>query len=194
MIRYECKTCKKKVKAGQTSAKQGRPHAKTFKLTILITLLALFTIQAFSQQRITQNLKCTYLGNSFPGGLKWVQNYINNISVTADGTVYTNSGWDEAHREYGIYKQCDVTGNSNKNPNSLQAKDGKGNTWTIENPCLRFMQGLGNSAEPVPTGTKAPYIKCSDGRQIRVITDPSAIAIDNKGRLMVADNGPDQNI
>jgi len=161
-------------------------------LLLFVSLFGIPTIQA--QKQIKENLKCTYLGNSFGGGTKWVQNYINNMSVTADGTVYTNSGWDEGHREYGVYTKCDVTGNVNKNPNSLQAKDGKGNTWTVQNPCLRFTQGLGNSADPLPVGAKAPYIKSTDGREIRSIFDPSAIAIDNKGRLLVADNGPDQNI
>jgi hypothetical protein len=161
-------------------------------LLILLSCFGISTISA--QKQIKENLKFTYLGNSFGGGTKWVQNYINNISVAANGTVYTNSGWDEGHREYGVYTKCNVTGNINKNPNSLVTKDGKGNTWTVQNPCLRFTQGQGNSADPIPTGAKAPYIKCSDGREIRSIPDPSAIALDNKGRLMVADNGPDQNI
>lgn len=170
-------------------------YLKTIRqLGLLIAVLMIGSLALQAQKRITENLKCTYLGNSFGGGTKWVQNYINNISVAADGTVYTNSGWDEGHREYGVYTKCDVTGNINKNPNSLVTKDGKGNTWSVQNPCLRFIQGLGNSADPIPTGDKAPYIKCTDGREIRSIPDPSAIAIDNKGQLMVADNGPDQNI
>jgi hypothetical protein len=147
-----------------------------------------------AQKQITENLKCTYLGNSFGGGTRWVQNYIDDMYVNPEGTVYTSSVWDEAHREYGVYTKCDVIGNTNKKPNSLVATDSKGNTWTVQNPCLRFMLGLGNSDEPVPAGNNAPYITCSDGREIRDIPDPSAIAIDNKGRLMVADNGPDQNI
>jgi hypothetical protein len=113
------------------------------------------------------------------------------MSVSADGTVYTTSDWDEAHREYGVYTKCDVVGNINKKPNSMVAKDCKGNTWTIKNPYLRFTWGV---VAPVPTGELAPYISCSDGREIRSIIDPSAITVDNQCRLMIADNGPDQNI
>ncbi|MBK6284655.1 MAG: hypothetical protein IPF54_20270 [Draconibacterium sp.] len=84
-----------------------------------------------------------------------------------------------------------MIGNTNKRPNSLVAKDCNGNTWTVKNPYLRFTLG---QIAPVPTGDMAPYILCSDGREIRNIIDPTAIAIDNQCRLMVADNGPDQNI
>jgi hypothetical protein len=160
------------------------------KFAVLLILLFL-SVTVFSQKQITDNVKCTYVANSFGGGTKWVQNYIENISVAKNGTVYTNSSWDEAHREYGTYTPCDVVGNLNKKPNSLVATDCNGKTWTVKNPYMRFMLG---KTSPVPLGALAPYIVCSDGREIRSITDPTAIAIDNQCRLMVADNGPDQNI
>ncbi|HEY9638073.1 MAG TPA: hypothetical protein V6D14_32065 [Coleofasciculaceae cyanobacterium] len=52
----------------------------------------------------------TWIGNSFGGGDKWVQLQISSLYVTADGTCYTNSLWDEAGREVGIYKDGDVLG------------------------------------------------------------------------------------
>ncbi len=155
---------------------------------LFISMLYVSTL--YSQQRITENLQCTYVANSF-GGPKWVQNFIENMSVTKDGTVYTSSYWDEAHREFGVYTKCDVIGNKNMKPNSLVATDCNGKTWTVKNPYLRFTL---SQIAPVPTGSLAPYIQCSDGREIRSIVDPTAIAIDNQCRLMVADNGPDQNI
>ncbi len=161
-----------------------------FRIYLLLLFLTVFSANVNSQERITENLQCTYVANSF-GGPKWVQNFIENISVTPEGTVYTNSYWDEAHREYGVYTKCDVIGNTNKKPNSLVVKDCNGNTWTVINPYLRFTLG---QVDPVPTGALAPYISCSDGREIRSITDPSAIAVDNQCRLIVADNGIDQNI
>lgn len=42
---------------------------------------------------------------------KWIQDYIDCMTVTEDGTCYTASDWDEAHREFGIYKDGDVLGN-----------------------------------------------------------------------------------
>ncbi len=52
----------------------------------------------------------SWIGNTFGGGEKWVQNNIEAMYVASDGTVYTNSGWDEAGREAGIYKDGDVIG------------------------------------------------------------------------------------
>ena len=168
-----------------------KKNRKTFlRLSSILFLIFINVFSVFSQFQITRDLKCTYVANSF-GGPKWVQNFIENISVTKAGTVYTNSSWDEAHREFGVYTKCDVTGNLDKKPNSLVATDCTGKTWTIMNPYLRFMRG---NATPVPIGELAPYILCSDGREIRSIVDPSAIAFDNQCRLMVADNGPDQDI
>ena len=54
--------------------------------------------------------KTSWIGNTFGGGKKWVQIQINAIHVAPDGTVYTNSRWDEAGREVGIYKDGDVIG------------------------------------------------------------------------------------
>lgn len=53
----------------------------------------------------------TWLGNSFGGGQKWVQNFIEGLYVAPDSTCYAASGWDEACREFGIYRAGDVVGN-----------------------------------------------------------------------------------
>ncbi|MEC4819210.1 MAG: hypothetical protein SAK29_38950 [Scytonema sp. PMC 1069.18] len=52
----------------------------------------------------------SWIGNTFGGGSKWVQIQISTIYVAPDGTVYSNSPWDEAGREVGIYKNGDVIG------------------------------------------------------------------------------------
>lgn len=51
-----------------------------------------------------------WVGNSFGGGPKWVQNGLGAIAVDRDGTVYANSYWDEAGREAGVYRAGDVVG------------------------------------------------------------------------------------
>jgi len=48
--------------------------------------------------------RTAWIGNSFGGGPKWVQNFIEGLAVTADGTVICASTWDEAGREYGFYR------------------------------------------------------------------------------------------
>jgi hypothetical protein len=52
----------------------------------------------------TNTYKTSWIGNTFGGGKYWVQNHIEAMYVSANGTVYTNSVWDEAGREAGIYK------------------------------------------------------------------------------------------
>ncbi|WP_017316818.1 NHL repeat-containing protein [Mastigocladopsis repens] len=52
----------------------------------------------------------SWIGNTFGGGSKWIQIQVSGMYVAPDGTVYTNSGWDEAGREVGIYKNSDVIG------------------------------------------------------------------------------------
>jgi hypothetical protein len=59
-----------------------------------------------------RNVTVSWLGNSFPGADKWVQQDIHALAVTPDGTVYTNVEWDEAGRNVGVYKDGDVVGNA----------------------------------------------------------------------------------
>ena len=63
----------------------------------------------------------SWLGNTF-GGVdgKWVQNYVDEIEVSPDGTVYTASEFDEAGRCTGIYKDGEVMSTM------LKQFDGKG--------------------------------------------------------------------
>ncbi|BAZ01415.1 NHL repeat-containing protein [Tolypothrix tenuis PCC 7101] len=58
----------------------------------------------------TSTYKTTWIGNTFGGGKYWVQNNIDAMYVAANGTVYTNSIWDEAGREAGIYKDGKIAG------------------------------------------------------------------------------------
>ncbi len=52
----------------------------------------------------------SWIGNSFGGGDKWVQIQISGMYVDSNGTVYTNSPWDEGGREVGIYQNGDIIG------------------------------------------------------------------------------------
>ncbi|MDZ7962663.1 MAG: hypothetical protein RMY34_33160 [Aulosira sp. DedQUE10] len=58
----------------------------------------------------TSTYKTSWIGNTFGGGKHWVQNNIDAMYVAANGTVYTNSIWDEAGREAGIYKDGKIVG------------------------------------------------------------------------------------
>lgn len=47
---------------------------------------------------------------------------------------------------------------------------------------------------PPPVGDSAPYVDCDGHDPLRSVVDPTALAFDNAGNLLVADNGPDQNV
>jgi hypothetical protein len=240
--------------------------------------------------------RTSWLGNTFGGGNKWVQIQMSALYVAPDGTAYTNSAWDEAAREVGIYKNGDVIGSADDlhgwgrgggqaiTANSKyiyvgmrQEKEGKadedyppsGTTWY----CVRrydlsgqpapFRGGRGWDKSMVIVSKSAPvtglanvgnqlYVSDPGANRIRVynsetmtqirtwvvprpgpiavdrqgnlwiiqtkdasnaskilhysqtgrqlpkqitgVGEPTAIAIDNQGRLLVADNGPQQQI
>lgn len=69
-------------------------------------------VGAIAAESSPQNLdyRTTWLGNSFGGGPKWVQNFNEQMQVLPDGTVYLASFWDEGGREVGIYRDGDVIG------------------------------------------------------------------------------------
>ncbi|MEH1922692.1 hypothetical protein [Nostoc sp.] len=58
----------------------------------------------------TPAYKTSWIGNTFGSGNLRVQNNIEAMYVAPDGTVYTNSHWDEAGMEAGIYKDGKVIG------------------------------------------------------------------------------------
>lgn len=114
----------------------------------------------------------SWVGNTFPGAGdvlngKWVQNYIDGAVVMPDGTIYTHSTWDEGGRTHGIYKDGDVIGNKNMNIDAKRVMDQSGSYWSIQ------------GSEIVKEGTNV---------KISSVEKPSALAVANDGKLMVADN------
>ncbi|MGC8668719.1 MAG: hypothetical protein ACP5VE_11450 [Chthonomonadales bacterium] len=55
--------------------------------------------------------RTSWIGNTY-GGAKdeWVQDWVQAMYVTRDGTVFTNAFWDEGGREVGIYRDGRVVG------------------------------------------------------------------------------------
>ena len=59
----------------------------------------------------TLHYHTSWIGNSFGGkDGKWVQDWVEAMFVTPDGTVYTDSYWDEGGREAGVYRNGQVIG------------------------------------------------------------------------------------
>jgi hypothetical protein len=84
-----------------------------FILTVPFALLAAVRAAAFRTAptaAVGLTYTTTWLGNTFGGGPKWVQNFVEGMYVSPDGTVYAASGWDEAGREFGLYRDGDAVG------------------------------------------------------------------------------------
>jgi hypothetical protein len=70
----------------------------------------------------------------WPGGPKWVQSHISDLSVLPDGRILTASPWDEAHREQSLYSadgellggynttQCRVVGGDARYVYAIEAR------------------------------------------------------------------------
>jgi hypothetical protein len=125
----------------------------------------------------------SWVGNSFSGASnRWVQNFFIQTHVQPDGTVNTWSHWDEGGKKFGVYKDGDVIGNTNVNPNSLETRDRLGRLWKLE---VEYTDPKHQEWEFVPKG-----ITC-DGKAVTFpdLFQPMALALANDGSLMVADSG-----
>jgi hypothetical protein len=87
-------------------------RAFSFAIYLLLGLLASTLVACYATNGAASetSYRTAWIGNTFGGGSKWVQIRIDAMSVSPDGTVYTNSDWDEAGRQAGIYKDGDIAG------------------------------------------------------------------------------------
>ncbi|MDH6061753.1 hypothetical protein NWP17_15145 [Chrysosporum bergii ANA360D] len=97
------------------SGKKNFQKLKLFNFVVVVTMGIIITSIVIAKDGANSKIpqpsyQTSWIGNTFPGGEKWVQNNIEGMYVSPDGTVYTNSIWDEAGREAGIYKNGDVIG------------------------------------------------------------------------------------
>ncbi len=107
--------------------------------------------------------------------------------------VLTASFWDEGSCGFCSYHEGKQAGKAEwwkERIHSDSATRGT-TTCTIENLWGRAF--LMRNAPP-PVGDSAPYVACSGHDTLRSVTDPTALAFDLSGNLLVADNGPDQNV
>lgn len=149
------------------------------RFTLLLSMF--FLLLRLHGQSLPGTFTSSWLGNTFGGRANtgnanasdvnddWVQDYIDCMTVTDDGTCYTTSGWDEAGRSKGIYKNGDVLGNG-----GTVANCGTAGGFTINGTTI--------------TG---------NGKTITDAGQPTAIAMgkgDFAGKLLVADNGARKQI
>ena len=65
-----------------------------------VTALSVTALSVTLNPLPTISYKTSWLGNTFGGGSKWVQNQISGMYVASDGTVYTNSVWRYRDRRF----------------------------------------------------------------------------------------------
>jgi hypothetical protein len=150
---------------------------------MVCALTSLFMSGAAICAAVPLDYSVSWVGNSFSGASnKWVQNFFIHMKVQPDGTVNTWSHWDEGGKKYGVYKEGDVIGNTNVNPNSLETQDRQGRLWKLE---VDYIDPKHQEWEFVPKG-----IWC-DGKSVTFpeLVHPMALALANDGSLMVADSG-----
>ncbi|MEY9932385.1 hypothetical protein ABH926_007036 [Catenulispora sp. GP43] len=86
----------------------------------------------------TLDVTTSWVGNTYAGATQWMQDFLFNIAVTADGTVYTNSFWDEGGDEAGIYKDGKLVGNSHSANGDAVAVNSKNAFLTVGNGLTAF--------------------------------------------------------
>jgi len=148
---------------------------------IRLMILAVFWT-ALALDAAPLDYSVSWLGNSFSGASnKWVQNFFIHTHVQPDGTVNTWSHWDEGGKKFGVYKDGDVIGNTNVNPNSVQTTDKEDRKWKIE---FDYVEPKFHEYDFKPKG-----ITC-DGEIVAFpgLFEPMALALANDGQLMVADS------
>ncbi len=141
----------------------------------------------------------SWIGNTFGGGGKWVQNSVEAMYVAPDGTVFTDSQWDEGGREAGIYRDGDAV----LNPQHTHAWGQFGGRAVAANRKYLFigmrMDNQGGTLQD--PGTWPPKGSSWFGISRRRLTDPaSGAAFLNgkggagdtlKGSFLVVNTAPD---
>ena len=85
--------------------------SKLLKINLAI-FMAMFSLQ-MNAQTLPGKYTTSWVGNTFvpaTNSYNFVQGWANSMYVDADGTIFTNSFWDEAAKELGIYKNGLCTG------------------------------------------------------------------------------------
>lgn len=76
-----------------------------------LAVALLFPVAAISAQEFTSariDAVTSWIGNTYPGAKKWVQQDIHAMAVMPDGTVFTNVEWDEAGGNAGEYRDGEL--------------------------------------------------------------------------------------
>lgn len=167
------------------------------KMTVLVAFSAAGAFAAAMPSKLPSTNH--WLANTF-GGMSSVQNFIEDMVVYyspdpqfVKPMVLTKSFWDEGGCGICSYHDGLQIGKRDwwKDLIDSRTTSRLGTTCKIGNFYGRaFLYKI----DAPPKGAAAPYVACNGFDTIRNVEDPTAVAFDLKGNLMVADNGKDQNI
>src|SRR6266571_8317895 len=76
----------------------------------ILSIASVLALAAHAQDFSSPRLEAvtSWIGNSYGGAKKWVQQDIHAMAVTPDGTVFTNVQWDEAGGNAGEYRDGEL--------------------------------------------------------------------------------------
>lgn len=77
-------------------------------LPIGVTTLSAFAAEPPPFNSAALPHETSWIGNTYPGAKKWVQQDIRAMAVTDDGTVFTNVEWDEGGGNVGEYRDGEL--------------------------------------------------------------------------------------
>lgn len=182
---------------------------KSILAAVCLTVLPGFSAVAKPLRTVTHWAANTY---GTPG--PHIQNYLEDMRVDPDGKVWTYCGYDEGGNQFALFdRNGKVIGRDHRiyvRSDTVKTKNGV--TWKIVN---FYGRGFKGNIAPPPVGDSAPRIVSTQGDtlfsdsvnalrkygdsiknrgELPWIVDPTAISVTNDGRLMVASNGPDQNV
>ncbi len=121
---------------------------------VLITTIGITTDWATGGTS-TFTYQTSWIGNSIGSGNLRIQNNIEAMYVSPDGTVYTNSHWDEAGTEAGIYKDGKII-NALGDTHGWGRSGGKAVTANSKYIYIAMTQGSsGNTKEDYPAAGTA---------------------------------------
>jgi len=170
------------------------------KVNFLLPLVALTLCPPLAAQAPRLVAESHWLANTSGTAQGHIANFLTDMVVWypqdpqfPSPLVLTASFWDEGSCGYCSYHEGRQTGKAEWWKDRIHSDSATrgATTCTIENLWGRAFL-FRNSAPPA--GDSAPFVACTGHDTLRSVVDPTALAFDLSGNLLVADNGPDQNV
>ncbi|MER6946022.1 hypothetical protein ABT294_18520 [Nonomuraea sp. NPDC000554] len=122
--------------------------------------------QAAAPNSAAPSVTTSWVGNTYSGATEWMQDFVFNIAVAGDGTVYTVSFWDEAGNYAGIYKDGHLTGNCQRANGDAVAVNSTNAYLTIGNGLTAFTLAGASTSRTFDVGSPPAAAAATDTQVI----------------------------